>query len=230
VDTVIKPFLTQPGANSVAIKDPTVLIVTDYAANILRVAKLVQLLDKAKPNVSVRFITVKNMEAAALAQQLSSMFTARGKAAGGANGAGAGAEIASDARTNQLLLVGTREQIDEALELTKSLDVPLGVKTEVYTLRFASAERVERIAKELIDPVDAKRLFRSAVDTDGNLLIVTGTPRIHEQVAAIQQKLDLPGSKSAGLVKFYKLKNVKATEVLDTIRAMDGKSSAEGTC
>lgn len=228
VDTVIKPFLTQPGANSVAIKDPSVLIVTDYAANIVRVGKLVQLLDKPKPSVAVQFFTVKYMEASALGQQLASLFTARGKAAGSAPGGSTGAEIASDARTNQLLLVGTNEQIEEVLKLAKSLDVPLGVATQVYALRFVSAERVDRLLKELIDPIDAKRLFKSAVDADGNLLIVTGTPRIHEQVAAVLHRLDVAGSKAAGLVKFYKLKNVKATEVLDTIRAMDGKSSAEG--
>jgi general secretion pathway protein D len=225
VDTVIKPFLTQPGANSVAIKDPSILIVTDYASNILRVGKLVQLMDRPKPDVVMEFVTVKNMEAGALSQQLSSLVTARAKATGAANGA-TSVEITNDARTNQLMLVGTRSQVDDVLRLAESLDVTLGLSTQVYALRYTSADRVERLAKELLDPVDAKRLFKSAVDTDGNLLIVTGTPRIHEQVAAIQRRLDVPVAQSKGFVGFYKLKNVKASEVLDTIRAMDGKSSA----
>jgi type II secretory pathway component GspD/PulD (secretin) len=79
VDTVIKPFLTQPGANSVAIKDPSVLIVTDYAPNVIKIAKLVRLMDEPKADVGLEIVGVRNMEASALSQQLSSLLSARAK-------------------------------------------------------------------------------------------------------------------------------------------------------
>lgn len=227
VDSVIKPFLTQPGANSVAIKDPNMLIVSDYASNVLKVGRLVKLLDQAKPNVVLEFVAVKNLEASALAQQLTMLLAARAKAKGANAGAVANAEITHDARTNQLMLVGTREQAEEVIALARTLDVPLGLSTQVYTLHHASADRVERLIKELIDPIDAKRLYKSAVDAEGNLLIVTATPEIHQRIASIQQRLDVPSARAHSLVRFYKLKNVKATDVLETIRAMEGKSNPE---
>ncbi|HEV3022035.1 MAG TPA: secretin N-terminal domain-containing protein, partial [Pirellulales bacterium] len=225
VDTVIKPFLTQPGANSVAIKDPSVLIVTDYAANVIKIATLVRLMDEPKADVGLEIVGVRNMEASALSQQLSALLSARAKARGNTNGAANLAEVAFDARTNQLMVIGTREQVDEVLALADSLDVPLGLSTEVYTFQYASAERADRMVKELIDPIDAKRLFRSAVDDDGNLLIVTTTPAIHARIAAVQRRLDVASAKGKSLVRFYKLKNVNAADVLDTIRAMEGKST-----
>ncbi|HUY31649.1 MAG TPA: secretin N-terminal domain-containing protein [Pirellulales bacterium] len=227
VDTVIKPFLTQPGANSVAIKDPSVLIVTDYAANVLKIAKLVRLMDEPKPDVVFELVAVKNVEASAFSQQLSALLTARAKARGNTAGTSTAAEVAFDARTNMLMVIGTREQVAEVLDLVESFDVPLGLSTHVYELRFASAQRLERLVKDLIDPIDAKRLFRSSVDEDGNLLIVSTTDAIHARIAAIQRRLDAPSAKGRSFVRFYKLKNVNAADVLETIRAMDGKSDPQ---
>jgi type II secretory pathway component GspD/PulD (secretin) len=46
VDTTIKPFLTTPGGNSIPLAEQRLLIVTDYASNLPRVAELIRLLDR----------------------------------------------------------------------------------------------------------------------------------------------------------------------------------------
>ena len=48
VEELIKPFLTQPGSNVVSVPRSNTLIVTDYAANLVRIAKWMESIDQPK--------------------------------------------------------------------------------------------------------------------------------------------------------------------------------------
>ena len=224
---IVKPFLTEPGANTITVPEQKLLIITDYARNLLRITKLVETLDQAGPPSVLEFYEVKHIEAAELAQQITQMLAARSKTQTGKTEGRERIEITQDERTNQMVIVGTRELVDQVLQLARTLDVPLGMRTQVYTFEYVAAERVDNLIKELFDPLTIKRLFRSAIDTSDNLLIVTAPENIHERIEWLQKEMDVAGKSPSSSVKFYKLKNAGAEEVLATLQAIQQTSGSQ---
>ncbi|MEI7836448.1 MAG: secretin N-terminal domain-containing protein, partial [Planctomycetota bacterium] len=155
VDLVIKPFMAAPTASVTLLPEHDMLIVTDYTGNMKRLADLIALVDRPRKDVQVRFVPVKNIEAATLAQKLTMLLAGKAKARGAGTGPGTKDEAAdvtamADERSNQLIMVGPAAAVTEALGLLQSLDMPLGFETKTYALTTASAERVDKLVKDLI--------------------------------------------------------------------------------
>lgn len=224
-EQVIKPFLTQPGGSSIALPDLHLLIITDYSTNVLRLSELVRLVDQPQRPVETRFITPRNGDAQDLSQQVSALLAARGRAEGSTTPSPV--EITVEPRTNQVVLIGTEEAVKAATELLQSIDVPLGVTTRTYQFQYVSPDRIDRLVKELIGANEVKRVYSSTVDTESNLLIATTTDAIHQRIANLKQQLDVAGTtQERSPIRFYKLDNTTATDVLQTIQAIEGD---EGT-
>jgi general secretion pathway protein D len=217
---LIKPFLTEPGGNTITIDEQNLLIITDYAKNLQRIAELVQTIDQAGPPSVLRFYEVKHVESASLAQQITQLLAARAKTQGRESLAESRFDVTHDERTNQLVIVGPQTLVEQVLQLVKTLDVPLGLRTEVYSFRYVAAERIDSLIKELFDPLTIKRLYRSAIDTEDNLLIVTAPDSVHERVNWLRDEMDIEGKRPASSVKFYKLRNASAEEVLQTLMSI----------
>jgi len=225
VDLVVKPFLASPTANITVLTEHDMVIVTDFTTNMKRVAELIAIIDRPRRQVQVRFVAVKRVEAAALAPKVMQLIAGKSKARGvaaGAKDAASDVTVLADERTNQLVIVGEAAPVAETLSLIESLDVSLGLETKTYTLTSASPERVDRLVKELIGDANAKRLYKSAIDREANLLIVTATPEIHEQIETVRQTLDKPIADAQSPIRFYKLENAKASEVLLTLQNIEG--------
>jgi general secretion pathway protein D len=216
---LIKPFNTDKIGECIPVKNTNIVIVTDYASNLLKIAHLIGLIDTPKPTVVTLFVDVQHVDAAALGQKITAILTAANKAKG-ARGGDLGVSVASDERTNRLVLVGTEKAVGEVTGLAQSLDVPLGVTTEMYTLQYVAPERIDEIVKNLMDPIQAKRLYRSAVDAEGNALIVTSTPDVHREVKTLIRRMDVPSTQRQSPIRFYKLKNTTADSVLATLQAI----------
>ncbi len=226
VDQVVRPFLSPRGANSFVVGERNLLIVTDYADNMKRVVDLVALMDQPTPGVVVEFVPARQMEASALAQQAGQLLGAKQKSKGA--GVAQQVEIRSDARTNQLVLIGQRADVDEALTIINALDVKLDLETRIYKLQAAAPEKVDRLVRELIGPVAARTQYSAAIDREAGFLIVTGSKEVHDHVARISRDLDVAPSETQSRVRFYKLANRTAAEVLATIRAIEGSSGLAG--
>jgi general secretion pathway protein D len=221
-DEVIKPFLTGASATTTALAEHNLLIVTDYAGNMKRLEGLVELVDRPKRDAQVRFVTIKHFDAAAMVQKVTQVLAGKAKARGGAAAAATGATLVADDRMNQVAVVGSAEEVKEAAELITSLDVPLGLETKTYTFAVASCEQVDRLVRELIGELTAKRLYKSATDREANLLIATTTPDIHEQIESLRKGMDKPVAESQSPIRFYKLENAKAADVVATLQRIDG--------
>jgi general secretion pathway protein D len=222
-DGVIKPFLTPSGGNSIPLPEQHLLIVTDYASTVQRVAELIGLLDRPPESVATRFVPVLNMDVAMLVPQLQQILEAREKSqAGPGNNPPQEVQIMQDSRTNQLILVGPPDKVASAVETAASLDVGLPLQTRVYNLRSLAPDRLDRLVRETIDPLDLKRLYQSSIEKDSGMLIVTTTPAIHQKIADLQSQLDVSVSEAASPIRFYKLTNTTAADVLATIRALEG--------
>lgn len=223
-DQIIKPFLTQPGANSIVLREQNLLIVTDYAANVVRVGELVTLIDQPKPDVRMEFYTVRNVNASDLAQKLTTLLSAKAKAQGLAAETSTGVEVVHDERTQQVMLVGQRTQVDSVLELARNLDAPTDVTTMTYEIAHASAERIDRLAQAYVETLSLEQPYRSMV-TD-NLLIATTTARVHQYISQLRTRWDSPEAKGPSPVRFYRLKNVTVTELLETLRGIEGRQGS----
>lgn len=123
---------------------------------------------------------------------------------------------------------GVRERVVEALSLAKALDVSLGLESRVYSFRYVEAARVDRLVQDLLDPVSVERLYRSSIDEEDNLLIVTTTSEIHERIEGVRRQMDVEERRPGSAVQFYKIKYVDAAEVLQTILSVQqGTTSLE---
>jgi len=224
-EQVIKPYLTEPGGNLQVIAEQRLVIVTDYAPRVSRIEKVLSLIDQPAHDVEVRFHKVINMDAAEALNELTKLMQARRRAqtSGGAGPADTlGLEMIHQARTNRLVLIGESEQLDEATMLLESIDVDLGLQTRLYRFSSVSPGKVDALVQNLIDPGAKARLYRSSSDEENGLLVVTTTPTIHEQVAAVQADVDREIEAVQPVVRYYKLLNAKATEVIATIQQLQG--------
>ncbi|MBI1368407.1 MAG: hypothetical protein GC162_07100 [Planctomycetes bacterium] len=229
VDTIIKPFLTQPGGNSFSVDGSKLLIVTDYASNMQRITSLIALADQPQEQVAIEFIPIAHQEAAKLLQQAMNIVRFKSQAMAGGQakpGATAGVELTSDPRTNQIIAVGSKERVADAVKIVKSLDVSLGLSTKIYQFKVASPDRIDKLLAELIGPVDAGRLYHSAVDEEGRFLVVTATPEIHERVESLKRDMDVTPTEAESPIRFYKLQNADAADVLETLGALEGGESS----
>ena len=226
VAKVIEPFITKKGANIVVVADKSLLIVTDYAPNLQRIAQLIELIDQAGPERVLKFQRIENIDAGELSAQISQALSARGVGPGATSGV---VTVSADKRTNQLVIVGTHHQIEDVLNLVRAFDVPLHQRTHLYAFRYVDAERVDRLVKETMDPLTAGNLYRSAVDRSDNCLVATGPERVHERIAQLVKELDRETMKrgSSGL-KFYRLKYADAQDVLNTLRAIEQRGTTPG--
>jgi type II secretion system protein D len=224
VEQVIKPFLSAPTANIIPLDEHDLLIVTDYVSNMKRLEDMITVVDRARRDVVIRTVPIVHSEATSIAQQVTQLLAAKTRSRGAAakaDGGGSGTTVLADDRTNQVIVLGSADEVAEAVDLVKSFDVSLGLETRIYSLAVASPEQVDQLVKKLIGDLAAKRFYKSATDRDAGLLIVTTTPEIHEQVEVLRKSLDKP-QESQNPIRFYKLKHAKATEVLGTLQSIEG--------
>jgi general secretion pathway protein D len=62
-----------------------------------------------------------------------------------------------------------------------------------------------------------RRSYQASVDRESQSLVVAATPQVHAQVADLVRQLDVPVAAAQSPVRFYKLKNTKAADVLATV-------------
>src|ERR1700728_4860447 len=79
-ETVIKPFLTQPGGNSFSLTDQHALVVSDFASAVQRIGELIRLMDQPPQEITTGFVAIKNVDVTALPPQLQQILAARDKA------------------------------------------------------------------------------------------------------------------------------------------------------
>ena len=220
VNRMIAPFLSVATAKSTALKEQGILLVTDYVGNMERIEKLVSLADQPKQNVDVKFQRIEHMTAAQANTMLNQLM----------DGAGRRGDVAlyADDRARRLILMGRPDDVAYALDLLSSIDEPLGTEMRVYRFEVVSPEKIDGLVKKVIGEDAAKRLYQSATDLDTGLLIATTTPEIHEQIDKLRDSLDQAPTDSQSPIRFYKLMNASADEVLSTLQDLEGDTGLGG--
>lgn len=221
LDQIIRPYLTTPGGNSVAIPEQKLLIVTDYGDAIARIASLIAALDKPGKPVVIDVFAVQHADAQTLATQVVQLLTSKQKASGAQQPAPT-VDIQPDPRSGRLIMVGEREEVDAAKTLSTQLDVAIPTRTATYQLRYVPPERIDKLVRELAS--GERRPYQSAIDRDSGLLIVTAGDQVHDQFDALVKRLDVAmASEEQSPIRFYKLYNTTAADVLQTLQAIEGE-------
>lgn len=205
-------------AKAIPISESNTLIVTDYAANIKRIAELIDLLDSPAGESVFLFYEVKNQTSKSLTDQALAIFEQ--KETEGSAPTSKSLRLFDDPNGNRILVAGRKPLVDEALALLRQLDVELGLDTNVYRPKNLTAERLNKIIEAILPEQDIERAYHGTVDEDGNLLIVRATKSIHLQIENLLSQLDKTASVDDSPVRVHKLKNARASDVLITLLAL----------
>ena len=204
---LLRPLIP-PYGHLAAYNAANMLIISDRAANVSRVVRIIQRMDEGGDE-PVEVIQLHNASAADVVRVVNSLNQGQG-----AEGAGALAKVVADDRTNSVLLTGERSQRLKLKALIINMDTPLstGGDTQVRYLRYADAEKIAdklkgqatATAKAQGGPaagggaaggssgssnVDASVTIWADVAT--NALIITAPPKIMKSLMAVIDKLDI---------------------------------------
>ncbi len=224
VAELIKPLVASESIYPV--DDQRILIVADVVQNIRRVEQWIQLLDVGKPLINMKFVPVKHVKAADLAKQLSQLMKSRAKALGvrveGENkkeDVGTGLEVEVENRTNQLILIGNVIEIEQAENLLKLLDKELPTSRATIQLQHTSPQRLDEVLLSMLDGRVNRPPYQSHIE--GNTIIIESTPDVIQLAQQVKQQIDTreaPDEQSP--IRFYKIRNVPAQELLQTIQSI----------
>ena len=235
VDQMLKPLLSKPGGNTFAIADRRVLFVTDYADVLRRVAPLVALLDQPGPEATLRFVPVEHWAAEELARKVTGLLAekdrvaGRDRAGGAARGAPGALTLTTEPRTNQIVVVSAGEPPEDVLALIRTLDVAPDVETHSYRLSYVAPQRIDRLARDFAETADLQGPYKSTIDAESGLLVVRASPAVHDHLGQLVEELDVTQAEEQGHVRFYKLLNTTASQVLATIRSLEAGTEGWST-
>ena len=126
-----------------------------------------------------------------------------------------------DERLNQLFIIAPKARADDIAKLIAGMDKPSELGTKVYRLKALTPERLDKLIKGLLGQATT-RVYRSTVDRESQSLVVVAAPFIHNRIDQLVAELDVPTSAERSPIRFYKLKNTKAADVLATIDELMG--------
>ena len=182
--TALRPLAPQQ-ANLAALDEAGALVVSDRAANVERLAALVQRIDRGNDQ-PVEVIRLENANAADLARTLASLYPG-----------GTAQTVMADERTNTLLLSGDPAQRTHIRALVSHLDEPLagtGASQVVY-LRYADAEDMVPLLEASLASLasDPEAVNRSTIQAHGetNAVVISAPPALAREMQAIIRQLDI---------------------------------------
>lgn len=204
--TVLRP-LVPTTANINALTTANMILITDHAANVSRIEKIVARLDQVSDS-DVEVIPMQNASATEVARVLTGLYQGQAQAEPGVQPL----KLVADDRTNSIILSGEPSARLRAKALIAHLDTPQqgGGDTRVVYLKYADAEKLAPKLKEQLTGVaqaasgtgtggaaatpTAQESKNSQVwaDTTNNALVITAPPKVMRQIMDIIDKLDIP--------------------------------------
>ncbi len=209
----LKPLVSKDAA--MAAYPPTnTVILTESSSNIRRLIAILESIDVETYKEDLAVIPIEYADAATLAEQVSEIYgadvaegtafdsrrAARRRVANPADPNAPSAHkppvrIITDERTNSLLVLAARQQLDEVRRLVAKLDVPVtgGGRIHVYYLNNANAEELAETLAGLVGGTGSSTSSRSSGATGGQTVPANGlgggagaVPAIRTAVAGLE--------------------------------------------
>ncbi|HUR41303.1 MAG TPA: type II secretion system secretin GspD [Verrucomicrobiae bacterium] len=207
---ILRPLVPQWG-HLVAYGPSNMLIISDRAANVVRLGKLIEQIDRTGER-EVELVKLQHAGASDVVRILTTL----GQQDKQTDPAVKPAMIIADERTNSVLLGGDKSERQKLLDLISQLDVPLADDgaTQVVYLNYASAENLAPILEGYAQQADAANSkpgsapaaapsgggggfdgkTRIIADKDTNALVITGSPKSMKAVRNVIAQLDIKRS------------------------------------
>ena len=202
---ILRSLIPQNG-HLAAYQPSNILIISDRAANVNRIQRIIQRIDQAGDS-DVEIIPLQNASSTEIVRVITTLYQQQQAAEGGANPM----KLVADERSNSVLVSGDPSQRLRIKALIAHLDTPLqsGGDTQVRYLRYADAEKIAPKLKEQITGIaqatggaggggaaatpaaQAEKATMIWADPETNALIITAPPKTMRSVMAIIDKLDI---------------------------------------
>ncbi len=207
-----------------------ILIVTETVSNLLKIKKLLERVDQKSTDIETRFIKVYSNEAEVFVEKLKEILGLQAsvkKDNQALKSFGENVSIASDGQTNRIILVGPKKGVDEVEGLLKKFDIgKQTLKAKSYTVRYITTKRLDELVRRTFGDVpenQVKFFYKSIIFEGSNQLIVTTRDDIHQRIDLMVKQLDKQPDESTrqSPIRYYKLRYVKAADILKTIQAVE---------
>lgn len=225
---ILRPLIPQHG-HLAAYARTNVLIITDRAANINRLVKIIRRIDRAG-NEDIEIIPLQHASAGEVVRILASLQQKTGKAA---LQAGQPTFVADD-RTNSILMTADRSTRLRLRTIITHLDTPIesGGNTQVVYLKYAKAKELVSVLTGISDNLkkDGKGSKPSALgekvniqaDESTNALVITAAPGIMRSLQAVIRQLDVRRAQVLVEAIIAEVTTTKAAELGVQWRSSDG--------
>jgi general secretion pathway protein D len=191
---ILRPLVPQQG-HLAAYPATNVLIISDRTRNVKRLTKIINRIDQIS-DTSIDIVPLEHASATEVVRVLSSL---QQKAKGGADQQ---VRLASDERTNSILLSGERTMRARMRVIIEQLDTATenNGNTQVVYLKYANATELVKvltgISDTLKDPkkapkATAKSPISIQADEATNALIITAPPGLYQSLLQVIRKLDI---------------------------------------
>lgn len=202
---ILRPLVPQQG-HLAAYAGSNIIVVTDRSSNIDRLVSIIRRIDRPD-NDEIEFIRLQHASASEVVRILNSL-QQKNAAKGGEVDV---PQLASDERTNSVLVSGSKAARARIRALIASLDSPLeqGGNTKVIYLKYAKAEDLADILKGVNEgqkkaaqaaaggktagtsPASADKEVDIQADPETNALIITAAPDAMKNIEAVIRQLDI---------------------------------------
>jgi general secretion pathway protein D len=203
---ILRPLVPQWG-HLAAYAPSNMLIISDRAANVVRIEKLIRQIDQSSDR-DVELVHLKNAGAADMVRTLTAL-TAGDK---NQDPSVKPAIVLADERSNSVLVGGDKSDRQKMLEIIKQLDIEIGEggATQVYYLNYGSAENLAPILEGYAQQVNQEGKPGGAAatapstssaanangvkvlaDKETNALIITAPPKAMRLIRDVIAQLDV---------------------------------------
>lgn len=202
---ILRPLVPQWG-HLVAYGPSNMLIISDRAANVVRLGRLIDAIDRTGDR-EVEVVKLLHAGAADVVRILTAL-TQQDKTADPSMKPGT---VIADERSNSVLIGGDKSERQKLLDIITQLDVPLTEDgaTQVVYLRYASAENLAPILEGYAQQAEATSRpagaaaagaapaggfdgrTRIIADNDTNALVITGSPKAMKAIRNVIAQLDI---------------------------------------
>ncbi len=197
---ILRPLIPQQG-HFAAYPPTNVLIISDRAANVDRLARIVSRIDRASDE-RVEVVRLENAAAGELVRILQSLQPAT------AEGSVAPLQLAADERTNSIMLSGEEDARLRARAMIAHLDTPIegGGDTQVIYLRYARASDMAEVLRGISDNIQVREDGAAGGEGGGgngggdvaiqaddatNSLVISAPPNVQRELESVVQQLDV---------------------------------------
>lgn len=194
---ILRPLIPQYG-HMVAHSGSNMLIISDRAANLARIVRIIRRIDMASDD-DIEVVQLRNASATEIVRIVAALTQAAQT-----DGAPIGTSLVADARTNSVLIGGDKSDRLRLRTLIAHLDTPLedGGDSQVRYLRYADAEELSTklqthftsqataAAGQGMSPISTANISVWA-DTQTNAIVVNAPPKMMRSLMQIVDKLDI---------------------------------------